>query len=250
MKFLLTILLGAITITTFAQSERTHIRGGNDAYKKGDLEQAEEEYRRAIEATPNSLKGTYNLGNVTYEQQRYEEAVKHYQSAAAAAKTDTDKSDALYNLGNAHLNQQELKEAVDAYKESLKLNPKDMASKYNLAYSLQQLKMQQQQQQEQQQQQGEQGEEGEEQEQEQQQNQEQQEQEQEEESPEDQEQQNQDEEDQENQSPPPTSGEEEQEDVDRQKALETLEKIGKEDEEVQKKMRKSDAQPSNSDKDW
>jgi tetratricopeptide (TPR) repeat protein len=48
-----------------------------------------------------------------------------------------------HNLGNFTLNQKKYSEAVEAYKNSLRLNPKDMETKSNLAYAQKMLKDQQ-----------------------------------------------------------------------------------------------------------
>jgi Mg-chelatase subunit ChlI len=57
------------------------------------------------------------------------------------------KSASLYNMGNSLLMANKVKESIDAYKGSLKLDPKNMETKYNLAYAQDLLLKQQQQQQ-------------------------------------------------------------------------------------------------------
>jgi len=248
-KYILTILSVFLAVNVFAQSKQ-QIREGNRDYKDGDFEHAEEQYRRAIQDDPASLRGTYNLGNAIYEQGRYEEAVKHYSSAEAIAKDGKTKSDALYNLGNAYLAQQNLEESINAYKQALKINPKDMATKYNLAYALQQMKMQQQQQQEQQQQQqeGEQSEDQEEQDQQQQQEQEQQEQQEEQEQQ--QQQQNQSEGEEEKEQNEESEEQPQPQDMSKEEAMKILDIMENEDQKVQEKLRKGDKRRSKSDKDW
>jgi Mg-chelatase subunit ChlI len=61
------------------------------------------------------------------------------------------KSASLYNLGNSLLMANKVEESIDAYKGSLKLDPKNVETKYNLAYAQDLLKKQQEQQQQQQQ---------------------------------------------------------------------------------------------------
>jgi tetratricopeptide (TPR) repeat protein len=57
------------------------------------------------------------------------------------------KSASLYNLGNSLLMANKVQESIDAYKSSLKIDPENMETKYNLAYAQDLLKKQQQQQQ-------------------------------------------------------------------------------------------------------
>jgi tetratricopeptide (TPR) repeat protein len=56
------------------------------------------------------------------------------------------RSKAFHNLGNTYLQNKDYQKAVEAYKQSLKANPTDIDTKYNLSYALQMLKQQQQQQ--------------------------------------------------------------------------------------------------------
>jgi tetratricopeptide (TPR) repeat protein len=62
------------------------------------------------------------------------------------------KSASLYNLGNSLLMANKVQESIDAYKGSLKIDPDNLETKYNLAYAQDLLKQQQEQQQQQQQQ--------------------------------------------------------------------------------------------------
>ena len=50
----------------------------------------------------------------------------------------------MHNMGNTLMKSNQYKEAVDAYKESLRINPQDQDTRYNLAYALEKLKQQQQ----------------------------------------------------------------------------------------------------------
>ncbi|HEY4787845.1 MAG TPA: tetratricopeptide repeat protein, partial [Bacteroidales bacterium] len=49
-----------------------------------------------------------------------------------------------YNLGNSYIKEKKLEEGISAYKNSLKNDPKDEDTKYNLAYARKLLKKQQQ----------------------------------------------------------------------------------------------------------
>ena len=57
------------------------------------------------------------------------------QAAADSLRTDDERAEAFYNLGNAQFKQQKYKEALESYKQSLRLNPSDMETKYNYAYT-------------------------------------------------------------------------------------------------------------------
>ena len=90
-----TLFLG---ISTFAQSSHKLLRSGDASYDNDDYQVAEEEYRKSLEEK-NSTKGAYNLANSIYQQKRFDEAIRHYTTAAESAKDNTVKSNAYHNLG-------------------------------------------------------------------------------------------------------------------------------------------------------
>ena len=150
-----------ITALLSAQTAHKHLRSGDKSYEQQNYSKAEEDYRKAL-SKKNSPKSNYNLGNSVYQQERYKEAIKHYQATAQNSEKEEVKSKAFYNMGNAHLNayktaegeeakdkEQHLKDAIDSYKQSLRHNPKDMDSKHNLSMALQEMRQQQQQKQQQ-----------------------------------------------------------------------------------------------------
>ena len=219
-----------------AQSSHSLLRKGDKSYLENDYQEAEAQYRKALKDEPD-LKGKYNLGNAIYQQERFDEAIKQYAEAAEKADDPGVRSSAFHNLGNAHFLKQEFDKSVDAYKSALRLNPKDVETKYNLAQAQRMLRLQQQQQQQQQEQQDQENQE--EQEQQQQQQQEQQEQEQ-------QQQQQQDSEQEQQQQ----QQEEAAQDLTKEEARKLLEIMEEEERKVQEKMRKAQAKPSKSAKDW
>lgn len=213
------------------QSSHTLKRKADEAYKKGDFQGSEEAYRKA-QLEKKSSNGTFNLGNSIYQQERFEEAAKQYEDLANSPNaSDADRADAYHNLGNTKFNLQEFDKSVDAFKESLKLNPKDMETKYNLAQALKQLKIQQQEEQQNQQQ-----------DQEEQKEQEQQEQQ------EEQQQQDQPQEQQDQQQP--DEQQQQQQDLTKEEARQLLEIMEQEEKKVQEKMKKAQTGPNKSKKDW
>lgn len=140
------LLLLFITSNVFAQEERKHVREGNDAYKKGDYEEAEVQYLKALENNNKLYEGTFNLGDALYKQERYDEAVNQFQMAASKTTDKKQQAKAYHNLGNTYMKQKKLKEGIEAYKNALRANPKDMDTKYNLSKAMRMLQQQQQQQ--------------------------------------------------------------------------------------------------------
>lgn len=177
------------TLFTTAQTmtESDYIRNGNKLYIDSLFEKAEIEYRKALELNPKSVDAMYNLGNALFcqavnSQEKGNEALKQY-STAAKLETDKEKLAQIYhNIGTLLYSAQQYPQSVEAYKESLRNNPCDHETRYNLAKAMYMNKKQQQEQQKQQENQDQQKNQEEQQEQQQeQQNQEQQHQEQQEE---------------------------------------------------------------------
>lgn len=151
MKKLLYIALALLTISPLAaQEENADIRRGNRAYDREDYPEAEVNYRRALQKNPNSFAATYNLGNALLRQEKFDEAAKQYMRSTTQldAKKDGEKlAKAYHNLGNSFYAMQDYDKAIEAYKKSLRLNPKDNDTRYNLVKAMQQKQQQQQQQQ-------------------------------------------------------------------------------------------------------
>lgn len=136
-------------ITSYAQKESHDVRHGNGNYKKDNFVEAETDYRRGLDKNNDSFEAHFNLGDALFKQEKYPEAQEEY-SKAGALLTDKDKkrqAAVYHNIGNSCFAQQQYDKAVAAYKQSLKANPKDDDTRYNLVKAMQMLQQQQQQQQ-------------------------------------------------------------------------------------------------------
>ncbi|MDP2424717.1 MAG: VWA domain-containing protein [Bacteroidales bacterium] len=145
LKYFLPFLVLALTQPAYSQSEPALVRRGNKQYDKGNFKDSEVNYRKALEKDPRSFRGTYNLGNSTYRQENYEEALNTYQQSSLYKADDMQLAKAYHNLGNTMLKAKKLPEGIEAYKQSLRLNPMDDDTRYNLAYAMKLLDQQQQQ---------------------------------------------------------------------------------------------------------
>ena len=87
-----------------------------------------------------------------YGQEKYEETVKHYEPLVDNSNDPETAAHVWHNIGNSLLEGQQYGPSIEAYKNSLRLNPSDMDTKYNLAYAQKKLQEQEQEQQDQDQQ--------------------------------------------------------------------------------------------------
>ncbi|MFZ1082374.1 MAG: tetratricopeptide repeat protein [Candidatus Kryptoniota bacterium] len=141
-------LFSMIVLTSgniFAQSTRSLVNNGVDLYDKGKFVDSEVEFKKGLEKSPDNFQAKFNLGDSYYKEGKYEDALKNYSAALSKAMTDNQKAAAYHNIGNALLKNQQIKESIGAYADALKLNPNDVATKYNLSYALDLLKNQNQQ---------------------------------------------------------------------------------------------------------
>ena len=134
----------------FAQKEMSNVSKGNREYRKQNFTEAEVNYRRGLEANKDSYEAHYNLGDALFKQDKYADAQVEFETAAKMLDKKTDKeryAKAMHNIGNCKFAQQQYDKAVAAYQESLRANPKDDDTRYNLVKAMEMLQQQQQQQQ-------------------------------------------------------------------------------------------------------
>ena len=154
MNRILVILIALFSITqVWAQQEGPDLRRGNKEYKHENYTEAEVNYRRGLDKNNDSFEGHFNLGDALFRQEKYPEALEQYQKAESLLKGDdkTRKAEldrrlaaTYHNMGNALYAQQQYDKSVAAYQQSLRHNPKDNDTRYNLVKAMQQLQQQQQ----------------------------------------------------------------------------------------------------------
>jgi tetratricopeptide (TPR) repeat protein len=127
MKITIYIILAFVLSLSisFAQKDKEFIKKGNSQYKDKK----------------------FNLGDALYKQEQYDKAAQEFANIANKKISEDITSSAYHNLGNSYLQQRKLEESINAYKNSLRINPDDKETKYNLEYAKKLLVQQQQQQQ-------------------------------------------------------------------------------------------------------
>ena len=153
--YILSLLLVASAGPVLAQqkTDRDYLRSGNKLYNDSLFIKAEVDYRKALEINPKSTDAMFNLANALLMQQKAQEAMEQYQSVSKIEKDKEKLAQIYHNMGVMLQSAKQLPQCIEAYKESLRNNPKDDETRYNLALAQKQLKDQQQNQQNQDQQQ-------------------------------------------------------------------------------------------------
>ena len=144
------VVLLFLSTTVNAQKEASDVRSGNREYKKQNYVEAEVNYRRGLEKNKDGYEAHYNLGDALFKQDKYSDAQAEFETAAKLLDKEKDSeryAKSMHNIGNCAYAQQQYGQAVSAFQESLRYNPSDNDTRYNLVKSMQMLQQQQQQQQ-------------------------------------------------------------------------------------------------------
>ena len=140
---LFAVFLLAAAGVSAQKAERDYIRKGNRLFNDSVFVDAEVNYRKALEANPKSTVSMYNLGNTLSQQQKFQDAMEQYVSASKIEKDKMKLAHIYHNMGVIFQAGKDYAKAVDAYKMSLRNNPTDHETRYNLALAQKMLKDQQ-----------------------------------------------------------------------------------------------------------
>jgi len=149
----LLLLAGAVSVHAQQKTDRDYLRSGNKLYNDSLFIKAEVDYRKALDINPKSTDAMFNLGNSLLMQQKVKEAMEQYESVSKVEKDKSKLAEIYHNMGVILQSAKQYPQCIEAYKESLRNNPKDDETRYNLALAQKLLKDQQQNQQNQDQQQ-------------------------------------------------------------------------------------------------
>lgn len=149
-KVVAVLLVLLVSTTIQAQTDRMLVRHGNKQFRAGNYAEAEVSYRKAVEKNPRNAQAIFNLGNALLGQRKDSAAVSQFEQAAKLETNPIRKSQAYHNIGVVCQGQKQFAQAIEAYKESLRNNPADDETRYNLELCKRQQQQQNQDQQNQQ----------------------------------------------------------------------------------------------------
>ena len=144
--YIVAVLYGTLA---YAQSANESIRQGNKAYAQGIFDQAENSYRKGLEAEPGNTTALYNLSNALHKQKKYEDAIRLNEQIIKSTSDTSLRSVSYYNQGVSYTKLKNLEASIESYKNALRLNPNDQQARENLQKALLEQKQKQQQQQQQ-----------------------------------------------------------------------------------------------------
>jgi tetratricopeptide (TPR) repeat protein len=124
---------GAAPAATAAVGARAHVEAGHQYMAKGLYDEAEREYRLALEAEPANQAALAGLGRAEVKRGAYTDAVTQLERATSAT---TQMVSALRSLGDAYVALGLVDKAAAAYRQAVALTPGDLETRLALANSL------------------------------------------------------------------------------------------------------------------
>jgi len=128
------------SLTAMSQADRDFIRRGNRLMRDSIFDKAQVEYQKAIERDNTNPISHYNLGNALLYQNKAEDAMKEYETAARLEKDKGRLAKIYHNMGVVLQAAKQFDKAVACYRNSLRNDPTNNETRYNYALSLFQLK--------------------------------------------------------------------------------------------------------------
>lgn len=126
-------LLLTYAVSGMAQADRQYIRSGNKYYRQQNFVKAEAEYRKSLSVNPENPQALYNLGCALVMQKKDSVAVEQFEKASKVETGRMRKAKIYHNIGFVCQSHKLYGDAIKAYKESLRNNPSDDETRYNLA---------------------------------------------------------------------------------------------------------------------
>ena len=125
-------ILASQNISAQSENYAKFYNKGNK-FIENNFEEAEKNFRAAIDDSLSDLRATFNLSNKYYSEGLYDEAISRQIESTKLAKNKSEKHKSFHNLGNSLMKKEMCSEAILAYKNALRNNPSDDETRYNLS---------------------------------------------------------------------------------------------------------------------
>ena len=93
---------------------------GNCYLKQGKIPEAQNFFKQSIESSPKDETLAYNVGEIYFSNQGYDDAIKYFDMAA---QIRPEWPDPYKKLGDVYLNKAEMAKAIEKYEKFLTLEP-------------------------------------------------------------------------------------------------------------------------------
>ncbi len=142
--------LFAFSQPVFGQEWRDVLREARQACVNHEYEKSYKQYLSAQKLAPKQIDLSDEMGHAAYKAGKFKESEKIFSNSSSNKGNAAQKGNVQRQIGDSKMQQRKYEEAAESYKESLRNNPQDSKSRYNLTQALKKAKEQQQQKQSQQ----------------------------------------------------------------------------------------------------
>lgn len=108
------------------------------AYQEKDYQKSILFYETVLPVLPDEIDLSEEIAQTLYRLKKYEEASKIYERKSKSDKQAVSRT--LHNLGNIAMEKKQYQAAIDFYKNSLRNNPSNSKTRYNLSEAIRRLK--------------------------------------------------------------------------------------------------------------
>lgn len=126
------VMASVLATVANAQSERSHIRDSYRLYNDSNYAGAQEASVKAMAENPMSYEANFNYADALFKQDKVDEALEQFEKMAAAETDKARLSELYHNIGNGYYAKGEFDKSIEAYKKSLRVDPTNDATRYNL----------------------------------------------------------------------------------------------------------------------
>ncbi|RYM35964.1 tetratricopeptide repeat protein [Brumimicrobium glaciale] len=131
------------------QSWGDSLRIGKKYYQEKQFDKAYKTLLEAQKLAPSTIDLSQDIGNAAYRNEDFEMAEKAFRAAATKDNDESKNAQNWHNVGNSQMKAKNYPAAIESYKQSLRKNPTDERTRYNLAEAQRRLKIQEEQEQQQ-----------------------------------------------------------------------------------------------------
>ena len=142
MKSLILSVLVSSVSPLLGQTWQESLSKARKAYKNHEYQKAEKLYKSAQNQAPKDVDLSKEIAQNAYRSRSLDNAESVYEQASSSTKSKDDKAKLQHNLGNTRMKKKDYAGAIEAYKESLRNNPNDEETRYNLSEAIRQKKEQ------------------------------------------------------------------------------------------------------------
>tara|TARA_R110002072_G_scaffold302709_2_gene487499 strand:- start:8512 stop:9234 length:723 start_codon:yes stop_codon:yes gene_type:complete len=122
------------------QQWRDSLQAARTAYQQENYADALKYYESAQKNAPENIDLSDEMAQSAYKAREFKKAEEIYKQGGSSKKDKIEKAENYHNIGNSRLKSKDYGGAIEAYKESLRNNPNDDQTRYNLSEAIRQLK--------------------------------------------------------------------------------------------------------------